>query len=63
MQLQIVYTYVVLDNVQDVIHHGKRTIYTAGRPPWYDVKGELKEAFVIGNLHPSHLLIYILFGG
>ncbi|XP_038057175.1 uridine-cytidine kinase-like 1 isoform X2 [Patiria miniata] len=25
-----------------------RTIYTAGRPPWYDSHGELKEAFVIG---------------
>jgi len=38
------------ENVQDVIHKGKRTIYTAGRPPWYDTKGELKEAFVIGEL-------------
>ncbi|XP_006811372.1 uridine-cytidine kinase-like 1 [Saccoglossus kowalevskii] len=26
----------------------KRTIFTAGRPPWYNVHGELKEAFVIG---------------
>ncbi|XP_022089488.1 uridine-cytidine kinase-like 1 isoform X2 [Acanthaster planci] len=25
-----------------------RTIYTAGRPPWYDSHGDLKEAFVIG---------------
>ncbi|XP_019858097.1 PREDICTED: uridine-cytidine kinase-like 1 [Amphimedon queenslandica] len=26
----------------------KRTIYTAGRPPWYDSEGQGKEAFVIG---------------
>lgn len=41
--------HMIVDNVQDVIHHGKRTIYTAGRPPWYDMKGELKNAFVIGE--------------
>ena len=27
-----------------------KTIYTAGRPPWYDSHGSLKEAFVIGRL-------------
>ncbi|KAH7976146.1 hypothetical protein HPB52_009333 [Rhipicephalus sanguineus] len=26
----------------------QRTIYTAGRPPWYDVQGQLVEPFVIG---------------
>jgi len=31
-----------------VVHSGSRTIYTAGRPPWYDSQGQLKEAFVIG---------------
>jgi len=31
-----------------VVHAGTRTIYTAGRPPWYDTHGQLKEAFVIG---------------
>ncbi|XP_067938012.1 uridine-cytidine kinase-like 1 [Watersipora subatra] len=40
--------YSIGENVQDVMQQGKRTIYTAGRPPWYDVTGELKEAFVIG---------------
>lgn len=25
-----------------------KTIYTAGRPPWYDTKGDFSEAFVIG---------------
>ena len=32
-----------------VVHSGSRTIYTAGRPPWYDTHGQLKEAFVIGK--------------
>ena len=27
---------------------GRHTIYTAGRPAWYDATGEIKEAFVIG---------------
>ena len=31
-----------------VVHTGSRTIYTAGRPPWYDTHGELEKAFVIG---------------
>lgn len=26
----------------------RRTIYTAGRPPWYDHQGQMVEAFVIG---------------
>lgn len=31
-----------------VVRSGTRTIYTAGRPPWYDSHGQLKEPFVIG---------------
>ncbi|KAK3602594.1 hypothetical protein CHS0354_034318 [Potamilus streckersoni] len=31
-----------------VYHSGLRTLYTAGRPPWYDSHGQLKEPFVIG---------------
>jgi len=31
-----------------VVRSGTRTIYTAGRPPWYDSLGQLKEPFVIG---------------
>ncbi|BFZ00159.1 hypothetical protein BsWGS_03198 [Bradybaena similaris] len=32
-----------------VLHtHGRRTLYTAGRPPWYNQEGQLKNAFVIG---------------
>lgn len=30
-------------------HAGGRTVYTSGRPPWYDCHGLLKEAFVIGK--------------
>ena len=32
-----------------VVRSGSRTIYTAGRPPWYDSHGQLKDAFVIGQ--------------
>lgn len=33
-----------------VLHtHGRRTLYTAGRPPWYNKEGQLKNAFVIGK--------------
>lgn len=36
---------------------GTRTIYTAGRPPWYDEQGaQPKEAFVIGTMMFLHLL-------
>ncbi|GAB1601637.1 uridine-cytidine kinase-like 1 [Argonauta hians] len=31
-----------------VVQTATRTLYTAGRPPWYNCHGELKEAFVIG---------------
>ncbi|CAH1776024.1 unnamed protein product, partial [Owenia fusiformis] len=33
---------------QHVVRSGARTIYTAGRPPWYDSSGQLGNAFVIG---------------
>lgn len=33
-----------------LLRTGTRTIYTAGRPPWYDEHGaQSKEAFVIGT--------------
>lgn len=31
-----------------VMHTRQRTIFMAGRPPWYDVQGQLVEPFVIG---------------
>ena len=36
-----------------VVHTGRRTLYTAGRPPWYDSHGQLKDAFVIGKIKTS----------
>ncbi|XP_020623460.1 uridine-cytidine kinase-like 1 [Orbicella faveolata] len=35
------------ENVR-VFRRSNKTIYTAGRPPWYNVHGQLKEPFVIG---------------
>lgn len=34
---------------EPMVRSGTRTIYTSGRPPWYDSQGQLREAFVIGN--------------
>ncbi|CAD5110994.1 DgyrCDS345 [Dimorphilus gyrociliatus] len=31
-----------------VVRSGIRTIYTQGRPPWYDSRGQLEQAFMIG---------------
>lgn len=33
---------------EPVLRTGHRTIYTAGRPPWYDTQGQLVEPFIIG---------------
>ena len=33
---------------EPIIRTTRRTIYTAGRPPWYDYQGQLVEPFVIG---------------
>ena len=33
---------------EPIIRTSKRTIYTQGRPPWYDCQGQLVEPFVIG---------------
>ena len=34
---------------QRVYQSGLRTLYTSGRPPWYDSHGSQKEPFVIGK--------------
>ena len=31
-----------------VLRTVQRTIYTAGRPPWYDAQGQSQECFIIG---------------
>lgn len=41
-----------------VVRAGTRTIYTAGRPPWYDSHGELKQPFVIGRITYRFLFKY-----
>lgn len=42
-----------------LLRTNKRTIYTAGRPPWYNVTGTtFKEAFVIGEA--AHLHHYLM---
>lgn len=33
---------------QPIMHTKQRTIFMAGRPPWYDAQGQLVEPFVIG---------------
>lgn len=39
-----------------LLRTGTRTIYTAGRPPWYDEHGaQSKEAFVIGITLPRNI--------
>lgn len=50
-----------------LLRTNKRTIYTAGRPPWYNVTGTtFKEAFVIGQskqktcLFQSHNVLTLL---
>lgn len=39
-----------------VLRTRQRTIYTSGRPPWYDTQGQSIESFVIGLSH--NYLIY-----
>ncbi len=33
---------------EKILRTGRRTVYTAGRPPWYDSQGQMIEPFVIG---------------
>lgn len=48
---------------ESIIRSNNRTIYTAGRPPWYDCAGQQVEPFVIGKqfgrgqIHPQIDLI------
>jgi len=36
---------------ESVLQSHTRTIYTAGRPPWYNTAGQQVEPFVIGVLY------------
>lgn len=39
-----------IDVTESIIRANNRTIYTAGRPPWYNFAGQQVEPFVIGVL-------------
>lgn len=39
-----------IDATESIIRANNRTIYTAGRPPWYNCAGQQVEPFVIGLL-------------
>ena len=40
-----------------VFQTGLRTVYTSGRPPWYDSHGYQKDAFVIGQY--EQMLVHV----
>lgn len=42
-----------IDATESIIRSNNRTIYTAGRPPWYNCAGQQVEPFVIGLLFYS----------
>lgn len=46
-----------IDATESIIRANNRTIYTAGRPPWYDCQGQQVEPFVIGLFGQNHALI------
>jgi len=45
---------------ESVLQSHTRTIYTAGRPPWYNTAGQQVEPFVIGEL--CIIINYTFFG-
>lgn len=38
-----------ITSTESIIRSNNRTIYTAGRPPWYNCAGQQVEPFVIGK--------------
>lgn len=40
-----------INATESIIRSNNRTIYTAGRPPWYNCAGQQVEPFVIGLLY------------
>jgi uridine kinase len=58
-------------STESILRSHTRTIYTAGRPPWYNCAGQQVEPFVIGEcaqrilqINSSNvILIYIIFLG
>ena len=39
-----------VNKTEPLLRTAQRTIYTAGRPPWYDTQGQSQECFLIGLL-------------
>ena len=46
---------------ETIIRTSNRTIYTAGRPPWYNQEGQLMDTFVIGVCGGSARFVIIFF--
>lgn len=47
-----------IDATESIIRANNRTIYTAGRPPWYNCAGQQVEPFVIGLFSFSYDIQY-----
>lgn len=47
-----------IDATESIIRANNRTIYTAGRPPWYNCAGQQVEPFVIGLFFFSYDIQY-----
>lgn len=50
-----------IDATESIIRANNRTIYTAGRPPWYNCAGQQVEPFVIGNCYNFAAAAFIPF--
>lgn len=48
---------------ESIIRTQHRTIYTAGRPPWYNTEGQKVEPFVIGEYRKCFLFCVYVFSG
>lgn len=46
---------------EPIIRANNRTIYTAGRPPWYNCAGQQVEPFVIGKQKTLQFIIFIKY--
>lgn len=44
-------------SAESILRSKTRTIYTAGRPPWYNSAGQQVEPFVIGNNKNIYIIL------
>lgn len=48
-------------STESILRSHTRTIYTAGRPPWYNCAGQQVEPFVIGvQIFPFQIILFLL---